>query len=76
MKNFKIVWSSSTECGPSRDKNEDSIFPSLSGSDYPPFRAAVCDGLGGHTSGDIASKIAVDSLLKNFTDLNLSLIHI
>ena len=70
MKNFKIVWSSSTECGPSRDKNEDSIFPSLSGSDYPPFRAAVCDGLGGHTSGDIASKIAVDSLLKNFTDLN------
>ena len=64
MKNFKIVWSSSTECGPSRDKNEDSIFPSLSGSDYPPFRAAVCDGLGGHTSGDIASKIAVDSLLK------------
>ena len=49
MKNFKIVWSSSTECGPSREKNEDSIFPPLSGSDYPPFRAAVCDGLGGHT---------------------------
>ena len=70
MKNFKIVWSSSTECGPGRDKNEDSIFPPLSGNDYPPFRAAVCDGLGGHTSGDIASKIAVDRLLEGFTDMN------
>ena len=34
------------------------------------FKAAVCDGLGGHVSGDIASKIAADTLNEKFEDLN------
>ncbi len=62
MKNFKIVWSSRSECGPSREKNEDSIYPKHSGSSLPPFKASVCDGLGGHVSGDVASKIASETL--------------
>ena len=62
MKNFKLVWSARSECGPNRKKNEDSIYPSTSGNNQPPFKAAVCDGLGGHVSGDIASKIAADTL--------------
>ena len=63
MKKFKLVWSSRSECGPNRKKNEDSIYPSISGSSSPPFKATVCDGLGGHVSGDIASKIAADTLM-------------
>ena len=63
MKKFKLVWSARSECGPNRKKNEDSIYPSISGNSSPPFKAAVCDGLGGHVSGDIASKIAADTLM-------------
>ena len=70
MKNFKLVWSARSECGPNRKKNEDSIYPLTSGNNHPPFKAAVCDGLGGHVSGDIASKIAADTLNEEFEDLN------
>ena len=63
MKKFKLVWSARSECGPNRKKNEDSIYPSISGSSSPPFKATVCDGLGGHVRGDIASKIAADTLM-------------
>ena len=70
MKDFKIVWSARSECGPNRKKNEDTIFPDISGSSKPPFKAAVCDGLGGHVNGDVASKIAADTLLEEITDLN------
>ena len=70
MKDFRIVWSARSECGPNRKKNEDTIFPDISGSSKPPFKAAVCDGLGGHVNGDVASKIAADTLLEEITDLN------
>ena len=70
MKDFKIVWSARSECGPNRKKNEDTIFPAIFGSSKPPFKAAVCDGLGGHVNGDVASKIAADTLLEEITDLN------
>tara|TARA_B100000945_G_scaffold316396_1_gene317229 strand:+ start:44 stop:703 length:660 start_codon:yes stop_codon:yes gene_type:complete len=62
MRNLKIIWSVRTECGPNRKKNEDDVFPRTSGSQNPPFKAAICDGLGGHVKGEIASKIAADSM--------------
>jgi len=62
MNNIRLVWSIRTECGPNRVKNEDSVFPIKSGSGNPPFKAAVCDGLGGHVKGDVASKIAVSNM--------------
>ena len=62
MNNLKIIWSVRTECGPYREVNEDAVFPKKSGSKDLPFRAAMCDGLGGHVNGEIASKIATDSM--------------
>ena len=35
MNKFKIVWSARSECGPNREKNEDSIHPTKSGSANP-----------------------------------------
>ena len=70
MKNFRLVWSARSECGPNRKKNEDSIYPLTSGNNQPPFKAAVCDGLGGHVNGDVASKIAADTLNEELEDLN------
>ena len=70
MNDFKIIWSARSECGPNRKKNEDTIFPAVSGSSEPPFKAAVCDGLGGHVNGDIASKIAAETLSKKDTNLS------
>ena len=69
MNNIRLVWSIRTECGPNRVKNEDSVFPIKSGSGNPPFKAAVCDGLGGHVKGDVASKIAVSNMQGSSNDL-------
>ncbi|MDC1070987.1 protein phosphatase 2C domain-containing protein [Acidimicrobiia bacterium] len=69
MNNIRLVWSIRTECGPNRNKNEDSVFPNKSGSGNPPFKAAVCDGLGGHVKGDVASNIAASNMNNSFDDL-------
>ena len=69
MNNLKLIWSIRTECGPEREKNEDSVYPNRSGNKMPPFKAAVCDGLGGHAKGEIASKIATESMDSKENDL-------
>ena len=70
MNNLKIIWSVRTECGPNRERNEDSVFPEKSGSKDLPFKAAMCDGLGGHVKGEIASKIATDSMDTEENDIS------
>ena len=69
MDKMKITWSVRSECGPERKKNEDSVFPITSGNKYLPFKAAICDGLGGHVNGEIASKIAADSMNSDGDDV-------
>ncbi len=69
MKNLKIIWSVRTECGPERKKNEDSVYPAIAGNKAPPFKAAICDGLGGHAKGEVASKIATDTMKGEETDV-------
>ncbi len=46
MEKLKLVWSVKSECGPVRKKNEDSVFPDVSGSGFVPFKAGVFDGYG------------------------------
>ncbi len=66
-----------TTTGPKRSHNEDACYPDtvaiasekglgmgLMGEDdeLSPHLAIVCDGIGGHASGDVASRLAVRSL--------------
>jgi serine/threonine protein phosphatase PrpC len=71
MLNNKVIWSIKSECGPLRDKNEDSVYPHSSGKSMLPFKAGVFDGMGGHRSGEIASKIASETMNENFDSLDL-----
>jgi protein phosphatase len=56
-----------TDAGPQRSHNEDTCYPlTLEGkpaSNGLPLRVAiVCDGIGGHEGGEVASQIAVQAL--------------
>jgi len=56
-----------TDSGPTRDKNEDACYPP-SGTETNPSlstenpMAVVCDGIGGHYGGEIASSLAIDCM--------------
>ena len=69
MEKLKLVWSIKSECGPIRKKNEDSVFPDLSGSGFVPFKAGVFDGMGGHKKGEVASELASSVMKKEYENL-------
>ncbi|MEG4498030.1 protein phosphatase 2C domain-containing protein [Microcoleus sp. F10-C6] len=60
-----------TDTGPQRSQNEDSCYPTAadflssktSGNDkLIPYLTMVCDGVGGHEGGEVASQLAVQSM--------------
>jgi serine/threonine protein phosphatase PrpC/LysM repeat protein len=57
LKNFDYV--NLTDRGRVRERNEDSLsyFDTINGHVF-----VVCDGMGGHNAGDVASELAVDSV--------------
>lgn len=62
---LQLQVASKTDTGPHHDNNEDTCFPTVEGlreEDKLPQLMMVCDGIGGHEGGEIASQLAVQSL--------------
>lgn len=66
-----LVVTGLTDTGPRRNHNEDSCYPAPQDvrqmNIYPndkliPYLSIVCDGVGGHEGGEVASQLAVQSL--------------
>jgi protein phosphatase len=59
-----------THPGPHHSRNEDACYPEGEQPEIPtPRIAIVCDGVGGHEAGEVASQIAVRSLLPQLQGL-------
>jgi len=65
---MKAEYSFLTDPGKVRDHNEDSvtIMKNASGE----YLLAVCDGMGGHSDGEIASSIAISHIEKRFSSVS------
>ncbi|MGB3491968.1 MAG: serine/threonine phosphatase [Elainellaceae cyanobacterium] len=75
MQMFSLSDAGSTDIGRQRDHNEDyfSINSSVDKQDTPSGRVlsakglyVLCDGMGGHAAGEVASALAVSTLQKHF----------
>lgn len=62
---FDMIAAGQTDVGRTRSRNEDSFHLSL-----PMGLALVCDGMGGHAGGDIASRTAVEAIADFITEFD------
>lgn len=64
-----------TDQGPTRQRNEDACYPpsgtvqTLLSAEDP--LVVVCDGIGGHQGGDVASNLAIEAIQHQITSLDL-----
>lgn len=74
-----VDWAADTDQGPTRDRNEDACYPegesrqqrlvgAALGLDQPPL-LLVCDGIGGHEQGNVASQTAIKLLQQELEPL-------
>lgn len=64
---MRVRWSARSDVGLRREINQDSY-----GAEDIPFGCLliVCDGMGGHAAGEVASRIGVDSIMHEVVDLS------
>jgi protein phosphatase len=72
-RSFKI--GTRTDIGPSRQRNEDACYPAsgttIAKPPEPKAIAIVCDGIGGHEGGNVASNLAIETLQQQIYQLPL-----
>lgn len=59
---MNFIWAVATHKGLVRDANEDSVFPTSGGTGSGPVLVAIADGMGGHAAGEVASRIAIETV--------------
>ncbi|MBD2598615.1 protein phosphatase 2C domain-containing protein [Nostoc spongiaeforme FACHB-130] len=69
----KIKIITKTDTGPKRQRNEDACYPPsgtmLSKPPQATALAIVCDGIGGHEGGNVASNLAIDTIQQQVQQL-------
>lgn len=67
-KSFVLDYAGRTDVGQVRKHNEDAFAFASAGAAVP--FAVVCDGMGGHLAGEVASNMAIDILLEQMRQLD------
>ncbi len=69
MDELRVIVGAATDTGTVREQNEDAVFVSDSdtdGVDSNGMLVAVADGMGGYQRGEVASRIAIDTLRSEY----------
>lgn len=76
---YNLTTSTFSDKGPSRQRNEDACYPvsgtTISTDKSSPIAATltiVCDGIGGHEGGDVASNLAIEAISQQIEPINLT----
>ena len=64
---FEVQMAAACDPGISRDHNEDAVYIS-NHEEHGYYLAIVCDGMGGHNAGEIASAIAVETIAQSIAE--------